>query len=151
VHTPKNNRFESVFLAKIDHSSCWKSKHSLYLLGVGWLELAGFLRCYGAIGVRLPYHTHLLDAACTRTLDVFSWTSLEGRTIIREILEEHIPQWRNGPCPAQLDCWSQTLAWRPTILIASTDWGKTSIFSVPILILQRLHSHPKPRVPRLPS
>ena len=27
----------------------------------------------------------------------FSWTSLEGRTIIREIIKVCLPQWRNGP------------------------------------------------------
>ena len=27
----------------------------------------------------------------------FSWTSLEGRTIIREIIKACLPQWRNGP------------------------------------------------------
>jgi len=30
----------------------------------------------------------MLNAACTRTPDAFSWTSLEGRAIIREILQE---------------------------------------------------------------
>ena len=57
----------------------------------------------------------------------FSWTLLEGRTVIREIIEEHIPEWRTRP--AQLDCWSHTLAGIPTIptiLIASTGWGKTT-------------------------
>lgn len=93
----------------------------------------------------------MLDAVCTRPPDKFSWTSLEGRTIIREILEERITQWTNGPRPAQLDCWSQSLAGRPTILIASTGWGKTTAFFVPILVLQHLVNHPKPRIPRPPS
>lgn len=78
----------------------------------------------------------------------FSWTSLEGRTVIREIIEEHIPQWRSGPRPAQLDCWSHTLAGIPTILIASTGWGKTTAFFVPVLVLQHLLKHPKPQISR---
>ena len=93
----------------------------------------------------------MLPAVCTRPPDKFSWTSLEGRTVIREILEERIPQWTNGPRPAQLDCWSQSLAGRSTILITSTGWGKTTAFFVPILVLQHLINHPKPRIPRPPS
>jgi len=50
----------------------------------------------------------MLATVCTRPPDKFSWTSLEGRTVIREILEEHIPQWTNGPRPAQLHCWLQS-------------------------------------------
>ncbi|KIJ99803.1 hypothetical protein K443DRAFT_8136 [Laccaria amethystina LaAM-08-1] len=93
----------------------------------------------------------MLASVCTRPPDKFSWTSLEGRTVIREILEERIPQWTNGPRPAQLDCWLQSLAGRPTILIASTGWGKTTAFFVPILVLRHLVSYPKPRIPRSPS
>ena len=93
----------------------------------------------------------MLPAVCTRPPDKFSWTSLEGRTVIREILEERIPQWTNGPRPAQLDCWSQSLAGWSTILIASTGWGKTTAFFVPILVLQHLINHPKPGIPRPPS
>jgi superfamily II DNA/RNA helicase len=81
----------------------------------------------------------------------FSWTSLKGRTVIREVIEERIPEWRTGPRPAQLDCWSHTLAGIPTILIASTGWGKTTAFFVPILVLQHLAKYPKPQIPKPPQ
>ncbi|KIM38543.1 hypothetical protein M413DRAFT_75866 [Hebeloma cylindrosporum] len=80
----------------------------------------------------------------------FSWTSLEGRTVIREIIEARIPQWTTEPRPAQLECWSHTLAGIPTILIALTGWGKTTAFFVPILVLQHLLKYPKPRIPQPP-
>ncbi|KIM37165.1 hypothetical protein M413DRAFT_13520 [Hebeloma cylindrosporum] len=80
----------------------------------------------------------------------FSWTLLEGRTVIREIIEARILQWTTGPRPAQLECWSHTLAGIPTILIALTGWGKTTAFFVPILILQHLLTYPKPRIPQPP-
>ena len=79
----------------------------------------------------------------------FSWTSLEGRTVIREIIEDRIPEWRTWP--AQLDRWSHTLAGIPTILIASTGWGKTTVFFVPILVLQHLLKYPKPQIPKPPQ
>ena len=78
----------------------------------------------------------------------FSWTSLEGRTVIHEIIEERIPEWRTRP--AQLDCWSHTLAGIPTILIASTGWGKNYSVFVPILVLQHLLKYPKPQIPKPP-
>jgi len=93
----------------------------------------------------------MLATVCTHPLDKFSWTSLKGHTVVCEILEECIPQWTNGPQPAQLDCWSQSLAGRPTILIASTGWGKMTAFFVPSLILQHLVNHPKPQIPQPPS
>lgn len=93
----------------------------------------------------------MLNDVHTRLPDVFSWTSLEGRTVIREIVEERIQQWRTGPRLSQIDCWSKSLAGVPTILIASTGWGKTTAFFVPILVLQHLSNHPKPRIPRPPS
>jgi len=93
----------------------------------------------------------MLATVCTRPPDKFSWTLLKGRTVICEILKEHIPQWTNRPQPAQLDCWSQSLSGQPMILIASTGWGKMTAFFVPILILQHLVNHPKPQIPQPPS
>ena len=64
----------------------------------------------------------------------------EGRTVFCEIIEERILQWRTGLRPAQLNCWSQTLAGE-SILITSTGWGKTTAFFVAIPILQHLCNH----------
>jgi hypothetical protein len=36
--------------------------------------------------------------------EAFSWMTLEGRTVIREITEQLIPQGSNGPQPSQLEC-----------------------------------------------
>ncbi|KAJ3515927.1 hypothetical protein NLJ89_g1461 [Agrocybe chaxingu] len=79
-------------------------------------------------------------------LPPFSWTSIEGRAVIREVVEQQIPQWGNGPRDVQLDCWAGILARTPTVLIASTGWGKTSVFFVPIIILRHLLEHPRPRI-----
>ena len=60
----------------------------------------------------------------------FSWTTLEGRTVIREIIEAEVPQWQNGPRDTQVEVWSYAMARESTILVASTGWGKTAAFFV---------------------
>ncbi|KAF9482610.1 hypothetical protein BDN70DRAFT_770432, partial [Pholiota conissans] len=79
------------------------------------------------------------------------WTSTLGRTIIREIIEARIPQWPNGPHDSQVDCWAHSLQGIPTLLIASTGWGKTAAFFGPILVLQHLLQHPNPAIPNVPT
>jgi len=81
----------------------------------------------------------------------FSWTSLEGRTIVREIIEARLPQWQNGPKATQVRCWSYTLEKIPTILVASTGWGKTSAFYGPLSVQQNLRQYPRPNVPQPPK
>ncbi|KAF8163197.1 P-loop containing nucleoside triphosphate hydrolase protein [Crassisporium funariophilum] len=83
--------------------------------------------------------------------DIFSWVSTIGRTIIREIIEERLPQWPNGPHDTQVECWAHSLQAIPTILIASTGWGKRAAFFGPILVLEHLVKHPKPGLPKIPS
>ncbi|KAF8965632.1 ATP-dependent DNA helicase RecQ [Flammula alnicola] len=92
----------------------------------------------------------MASAGSTNSPEPFSWISLEGRTVIREIVEAAVPQW-TAPRDTQLDCWAHILQGIPTILIASTGWGKTSAFFIPILVLKHLQKHPNPRVPKLPS
>ncbi|KAF9528831.1 P-loop containing nucleoside triphosphate hydrolase protein [Crepidotus variabilis] len=75
--------------------------------------------------------------------EAFSWTSLLGRTLIREIVEERITQWPKGPHETQLDCWANLLAGKHVLLIASTGWGKTAAFFGPILVLQHLIRYPR--------
>ncbi|KAF8187145.1 ATP-dependent DNA helicase RecQ [Pholiota molesta] len=81
----------------------------------------------------------------------FSWISTIGQTIIREIIEERLPQWPNGPHVSQVECWAHSLQAVPTILIASTGWGKTAAFFGPILVLEHLRQHPRPGLPEIPS
>ncbi|KAF8955674.1 P-loop containing nucleoside triphosphate hydrolase protein [Flammula alnicola] len=80
----------------------------------------------------------------------FSWTSLEGKTIIREIIEERVPQWSNGPKPSQVECWAHTLQKIPTILIACTGWGKTAAFFGAVLVLEALKRNPREHLPKPP-
>jgi len=80
-----------------------------------------------------------------------SWNSVDGRKIIREIVLKEVPQWEKGPRDEQIECWSYALAGLPTVLIASTGWGKTSAFFVPILILRNLIQHPRRGVPKPPA
>jgi len=79
-----------------------------------------------------------------------SWTSLEGRTVIHDIIEERIPEWRTGPrpCLGQLNSIvGLALAGIPTILIASTGWGKPTSFFVLILLLQYRLKYSKTQIP----
>lgn len=80
----------------------------------------------------------------------WSWTTLEGRTVAREIIEKCIPQWQSGPQPFQLGCWVQTLARKPVVLVASTGGRKTAAFFGPILIMQDLIRNPRPHIPQPP-
>lgn len=82
---------------------------------------------------------------------LFSLTSLEGCTVIREIIEERIPELRTGPLLAQLNIAGLTLAGILTILIASTGWGKTTVIFVSILVLQHLLKYLKPQIPKPPQ
>ncbi|PPQ95546.1 hypothetical protein CVT26_008571 [Gymnopilus dilepis] len=93
----------------------------------------------------------MLPAHPNEISDGFSWLSVRGRTIIREIIEGRLPQWPKGPHESQVDCWAHCLQRIPTLLIASTGWGKTAAFFGPILVLQHLLSNPKPGIPKLPS
>lgn len=68
----------------------------------------------------------------------FAWTSNEGKAKIREIITQRLPQWSTGPRDSQVDCWAQNLMHVPTILVASTGWGKTAAFFGAILVLQYL-------------
>ena len=54
----------------------------------------------------------MLPAVCTRPPNKFSWTSLEGRTVIREILEERI---------STVDEWTTTCSTR--LLVAKPCWA----------------------------
>ena len=86
-------------------------RNALQSLGLSVLEPVGRLGSFGVterkkpIGFRFPHHVYerahrllnsMLAVVCTHPTDKFLWTSLEGRTIIREILEERIPQWTTG-------------------------------------------------------
>ena len=79
-----------------------------------------------------------------------SWTTLEGRTIIREIIEAEVPQWQNGPRDTQVEVWSYAMARESTILVASIGWGKTAAFFGPIIVMHHLLKHPRPRIPSPP-
>lgn len=68
----------------------------------------------------------------------FPWTSAEGQAKIREIITARLPQWSTGPRDSQVECWAHNLMHIPTILVASTGWGKTAAFFGSILILQHL-------------
>ncbi|KAF8716103.1 hypothetical protein AX14_012422 [Amanita brunnescens Koide BX004] len=81
----------------------------------------------------------------------WSWTTPEGRTVAREIIEQRIPQWPSGARPFQLDCWVQTLARKPIVLIASTGGGKTAAFFGPIIIMQDLVRNPRHNIPPPPQ
>ena len=81
----------------------------------------------------------------------WSWTTPEGRTVAREIIEQRIPQWPSGARPFQLDCWVQTLARKPVVLIASTGGGKTAAFFGPIIIMQDLVRNPRHNIPPPPQ
>ena len=88
----------------------------------------------------------------SRTLDgdQFSWLSLHGKTLIREIIQQRLPQWSNGPRDSQVEYWAHNLERIPTILIASTGWGKTAAFFGAVMVLQYLNHTPPLGVPKLP-
>lgn len=75
----------------------------------------------------------------------FPWTSTEGRAKIKEIITQRLPQWTTGPRDSQVDCWAHNLMHIPTILVASTGWGKTAAFFGAILVLQHLFKDPAHR------
>lgn len=81
----------------------------------------------------------------------FSWLSVEGRTRIRGIIEEQVPQWRNGPRPHQVESWAHTLEKKSLMLIASTGSGKTAAFYGPIIIMHHLLKTPVPGIPTPPK
>ncbi|KAF8810191.1 hypothetical protein BYT27DRAFT_7092691 [Phlegmacium glaucopus] len=69
--------------------------------------------------------------------------------MIHEIIQQRIPQWPNGPRDSQVECWAHNLERIPTLLIASTGWGKTAAFFGAVMVLQHLnhtrrHGLPKP-------
>ena len=80
-----------------------------------------------------------------------SWKLVDGRKIIREIVLKEVPQWEKGPRDEQIECWSYALTGLPTMLIASTGWGKTSAFFVPILILRNLAQYPRRGISKPPA
>jgi hypothetical protein len=65
----------------------------------------------------------------------FSWLSPQGKTLIRDIIQQRLPQWSNGPRDSQLECWAHNLEQIPTILIASTGWGITAEFFCAVMVL----------------
>ena len=80
----------------------------------------------------------------------FSWLSPQGKTLIRNIIQQWLPQWSNGPRDSQVECWAHNLERIPTILIASTGWGKTAAFFGAVMVLQYLN-HTRPQgVPKPP-
>ncbi|RDB15447.1 Werner syndrome ATP-dependent helicase [Hypsizygus marmoreus] len=81
----------------------------------------------------------------------FLWLSTENRALIRGIIEEHLPQWRNGPKSSQVECWAHILQKIPLLLIASTGWEKTAAFFGPLLVLQELLRNPRPGIPNPPK
>jgi hypothetical protein len=80
----------------------------------------------------------------------FSWLSPQGKTLIREIIQQRLPQWSNGPRDSQVECWAHNLERIPTI---STGWGKTAAFFGAVMVLQYLnHTRPEglPKPPPKP-
>ncbi|KAF8056183.1 ATP-dependent DNA helicase RecQ [Lyophyllum atratum] len=86
-----------------------------------------------------------------RDTPAFSWLTVEGRTRIRGIVEELIPQWSNGGRPHQIDSWAHTLEKVPVLLISSTGSGKTAAFYIPILIMRYLLQNPVDGIPKPPK
>jgi len=79
----------------------------------------------------------------------FLWMSFEGRTIIREIIEARLPQWRNGSNASRiLVIHAREDSDSPC---ASTGWGKTLAFYGPLLVQQNLQQYPRPNVPQPPA
>ena len=80
-----------------------------------------------------------------------SWRSMEGRTRIRGIIEQRVPQWTNGPRSYQLESWAHTLDKISLVLIAPTGSGKTAAFYAPLLVMEHLLQNPVARIPKPPS
>jgi hypothetical protein len=63
-----------------------------------------------------------ISTSTSNTGEGFSWLSLQGKTLIHEIIQQRLPQWSNGPRDSQVNCWAHNLECIPTISIASTAY-----------------------------
>ncbi|KAF8233341.1 hypothetical protein L208DRAFT_1395771 [Tricholoma matsutake] len=80
-----------------------------------------------------------------------SWRSMEGHAWICRIIEQHIPQWTNGPCSYQLESWAHTLDKISLVLIAPTGSGKTTAFYALLLVMEHLLGNPIAGILQPPS
>lgn len=76
------------------------------------------------------------------TPPLVKWTSIAGHEKIRSIIKEVIPQWTDGPRDFQVGSWARTLESIDQLAIIYTGAGKTTLFYVPVLIMQYMNKNP---------
>ncbi|KAF8144095.1 P-loop containing nucleoside triphosphate hydrolase protein [Mycena galopus ATCC 62051] len=73
----------------------------------------------------------------------YHWADHKGVQTVTEIVKKRIPQWKDGLYPAQLKLIVRILDGEDIFCSMATGGGKSALFSVPIIVLQELASHPE--------
>lgn len=109
-----------------------------------------FVKLYIHLSIPLDPPNHQLMLPSVSTPPLVKWTSNEGHEKIRSIIQEVIPQWTDSPRDYQVDSWARTLDSIDQLAIIYTSAGKTTLFYVPVLIMQYVNKNPEKKFALFP-